>query len=88
MSIRPQATGQNRRTAAVVTQIAGMFYATGEDALARRFDQTFAVRWSEPIGGPAHKRFNTAHFRAAKRIEFGQLNDPNTLGLQHRILGA
>lgn len=65
-----------------------MVHAAGENALARRFDQTFAVRGSESVCGPAHKRFDTADFCAAQRIEFGQLNDPDTLGLQHRILGA
>jgi hypothetical protein len=82
-SYRPKAP-----TTAVVTQVTGMVHTAGENALARAFDQAFAVGWSEPIGGPAHEGFNTANFRAAERIEFRQLNDPDTLGLQHRILGA
>jgi hypothetical protein len=77
-SYRPEAP-----TAAVVTQVTGMVHTAGENALPRRFDQRFAGRWSESVCGPAHKRFDPANICAAERIEFGQLNDPDTLCLQH-----
>jgi hypothetical protein len=48
-----------------VPQISRVIYGAGKNALPRRFDEALAVWRPEAIGGPAHERFDSAHFGAA-----------------------
>jgi hypothetical protein len=73
IAITTEAVDLNRATdygpksacAGFVPQISRVIYGAGKNALPRRFDEALAVWRPEAIGGPAHERFDSAHFGAA-----------------------